>query len=155
MKADVERRERSQAEVIANQAKRLEELDKLYRCERQCVCTMVQKGGASCVICFTPHVSACTPTPPPVESPGLSPPTPPPLSLIQTPISIPPNAREESVMRKKIYNQIEDMKGKIRVYCRVRPILTFEKERGQKVAVDIPDELSIKLQWKDKAREFK
>ena len=34
-------------------------------------------------------------------------------------------------MRKKIFNQMEDMKGKIRVYCRVRPILQFEKDRGQ------------------------
>lgn len=34
-------------------------------------------------------------------------------------------------MRKKIFNQMEDMKGKIRVYCRVRPILQMEKDRGQ------------------------
>lgn len=27
--------------------------------------------------------------------------------------------------------QMEDMKGKIRVYCRVRPILQMEKDRGQ------------------------
>lgn len=26
---------------------------------------------------------------------------------------------------------MEDMKGKIRVYCRVRPILQMEKDRGQ------------------------
>ena len=50
--------------------------------------------------------------------------------------------------------QMEDMKGKIRVYCRVRPILKFEQERGQEVAVQMPDELSINLNWKDKKREF-
>ena len=26
---------------------------------------------------------------------------------------------------------MEDMKGKIRVYCRVRPILQMERDRGQ------------------------
>ena len=35
-------------------------------------------------------------------------------------------------MRKKYFNQMEDMKGKIRVYARVRPMLGFEAERGQK-----------------------
>ena len=92
LKEDVERKEKAQAELIANQAKRLEELEKLYK--------------------------------------------------------------EESITRKKLYNQMEDMKGKIRVYCRVRPLLQFEKDRGQEMAVNIPDELTINLNWKDKKREF-
>ena len=49
---------------------------------------------------------------------------------------------------------MEDMKGKIRVYCRVRPLLQFEKDRGQEMAVNMPDELTINLNWKDKKREF-
>ena len=40
--------------------------------------------------------------------------------------------QDESIMRKKYFNQMEDMKGKIRVYARVRPMLGFEAERGQK-----------------------
>ena len=92
LKSDVERREKAQAEIIGGQAKRLEELEKLYH--------------------------------------------------------------DESIARKKIYNAMEDMKGKIRVYCRVRPLLSFEKERGQEMAVEIPDELTINLKWKDKKREF-
>ena len=35
----------------------------------------------------------------------------------------------ERVLRKKYHNMIEDMKGKIRVYCRVRPLSSSEKER--------------------------
>eukprot|EP00983_Pelagomonas_calceolata_P012384 396843-Pelagomonas_calceolata.AAC.2 len=35
--------------------------------------------------------------------------------------------REEQVSRKRAFNMMEDLKGKIRVYCRVRPILNFEK----------------------------
>ena len=92
LKSDVERREKAQADLIQNQAKRLEELEKLYR--------------------------------------------------------------EENIQRKKIYNAMEDMKGKIRVYCRIRPMLSFERERGQEMAVEIPDELTINLKWKDKKREF-
>lgn len=91
-KEDVERREKAQAELIAGQAKRLEELDKLYR--------------------------------------------------------------DEALARKKIHNAMEDMKGKIRVYCRVRPMLDFERSRGQVMAIETPDELTIALQWKDKKREF-
>lgn len=33
----------------------------------------------------------------------------------------------EALMRKRLHNQIEDMKGKIRVFCRVRPISQQEK----------------------------
>jgi hypothetical protein len=92
MKEDVERREKAQAEVISQQAKRLEELDSLYR--------------------------------------------------------------DEAIMRKKIFNQMEDMKGKIRVYCRVRPVLKMELDRGQTEAVMIPDELTIGLNWKGQKREW-
>lgn len=92
MKEDVERREKAQAEVISQQARKLEELDSLYR--------------------------------------------------------------DEALARKKIHNAMEDMKGKIRVYCRVRPILKLEKDKGQTEAVSIPDELTISLNWKDKKREF-
>lgn len=92
LKDDVERREKAQAEVISQQAKRLEELDSLYR--------------------------------------------------------------DEAIMRKKIFNQMEDMKGKIRVYARVRPILQMEKDRGQVEALQIPDELTLALQWKGQKKEW-
>jgi hypothetical protein len=35
------------------------------------------------------------------------------------------------VSRKRAFNMMEDMKGKIRVYARVRPILKFETDKGQ------------------------
>jgi len=37
--------------------------------------------------------------------------------------------KKEMQLRKKYYNQIEDMKGKIRVYARCRPFATYEKEK--------------------------
>lgn len=36
------------------------------------------------------------------------------------------NYNSERMLRKKYYNMIEDMKGKIRVYCRVRPLSKSE-----------------------------
>lgn len=60
------------------------------------------------------------------------------------------------VTRKRLFNTIQDMKGKIRVFCRVRPMLDFESERGQKIAISIPDELTAAHFWKDekKQREY-
>ena len=62
--------------------------------------------------------------------------------------------QDESLMRKKVYNMMEDMKGKIRVYARVRPMLQFEGARGQRPAISIPDELTVEHMWKDKKREY-
>jgi len=33
---------------------------------------------------------------------------------------------DETLMRKRLHNIIEDMKGKIRVFCRVRPMSNSE-----------------------------
>ena len=57
-------------------------------------------------------------------------------------------------MRKKYHNQMEDMKGKIRVFARVRPLLKFEDQRGAKNALQIPDVLTLEHMWKDKKREY-
>ncbi|PNH02813.1 Kinesin-like calmodulin-binding protein [Tetrabaena socialis] len=94
LKADIERKEKQQAAIIDQQAKRLEELEKLYK--------------------------------------------------------------DEQISRKRYFNMMEDMKGKIRVYCRVRPMLTFELDKGQSAALLIPDELSVSHMWKDekKPREY-
>ena len=57
-------------------------------------------------------------------------------------------------MRKKYHNMMEDMKGKIRVFARVRPILKFETQRGANNALIIPDVLTLQHMWKDKKREY-
>jgi hypothetical protein len=41
----------------------------------------------------------------------------------------------ESEQRKLLHNKIEDMKGKIRVYCRVRPLNVNEMKRGSAVTI--------------------
>ena len=62
--------------------------------------------------------------------------------------------RREMLLRKKYYNSLEDMKGKIRVYCRMRPISSSEKsEHGGETAVSIPDEHSIDVTAQSGMRE--
>ncbi|CAK4090007.1 unnamed protein product [Aphanomyces euteiches] len=50
--------------------------------------------------------------------------------------------KEEQALRKKYYNTIEDMKGKIRVYCRCRPMSSSELERGCNSCVRFVDDVS-------------
>ncbi|GAQ87147.1 Myosin-related protein [Klebsormidium nitens] len=57
--------------------------------------------------------------------------------------------RDEQVLRKKYFNQIEDMKGKIRVFCRFRPLSGKESAEDQKMVVTAPDEFTVEHPWKD------
>lgn len=51
-----------------------------------------------------------------------------------------------------ILNELEDLKGKIRVYCRVRPLSTSEKEEESKssMSVEIVDQMSISVKGRIK-----
>lgn len=40
--------------------------------------------------------------------------------------------KEEQTKRKKLLNELEDMKGKVRVYCRIRPFSNKEKADPEK-----------------------
>ena len=53
---------------------------------------------------------------------------------------------QEASKRKKLHNQIEDMKGAIRVYCRIRPLSKTEIDRGNVDATEyLPDKCTIRL----------
>ncbi|CAI9780861.1 unnamed protein product [Fraxinus pennsylvanica] len=57
--------------------------------------------------------------------------------------------KEEQVLRKRYFNIIEDMKGKVRVYCRLRPLCgkeILEKERSVLTNVD---EFTVEHMWRD------
>ncbi|KAJ7953273.1 Kinesin-like calmodulin-binding protein like [Quillaja saponaria] len=57
--------------------------------------------------------------------------------------------KEEQVLRKRYFNTIEDMKGKIRVFCRLRPLSEneiFEKERDVLTSID---EFTVEHPWRD------
>ncbi|ONK70201.1 uncharacterized protein A4U43_C05F31310 [Asparagus officinalis] len=57
--------------------------------------------------------------------------------------------KEEQVLRKRYYNMVEDMKGKIRVYCRLRPLNEKEIVEREKNVVSSVDEFTVGHPWKD------
>lgn len=59
----------------------------------------------------------------------------------------------ERVLRKKYFNTIEDLKGKIRVYCRLRPLTSAEKRVQQSVA-DVVDPYTLVIHTPKGDREF-
>ncbi|CAI9110386.1 OLC1v1010396C1 [Oldenlandia corymbosa var. corymbosa] len=61
--------------------------------------------------------------------------------------------REEQVLRKRYYNTIEDMKGKIRVYCRLRPLSGKEIAKKEKNVLICADEFTVEHIWKDETKQ--
>lgn len=57
--------------------------------------------------------------------------------------------KEEQLLRKRYFNTIEDMKGKIRVYCRLRPMSEKEIAEKEGCAVTSSDEFTVEHPWKD------
>ncbi|GMI86293.1 ZWICHEL, KINESIN-LIKE CALMODULIN-BINDING PROTEIN, POTATO KINESIN-LIKE CALMODULIN-BINDING PROTEIN [Hibiscus trionum] len=57
--------------------------------------------------------------------------------------------KEEQVLRKRYFNTIEDMKGKIRVFCRVRPLNEKEMAENEKKVLIGLDEFTVEHPWKD------
>ena len=55
---------------------------------------------------------------------------------------------KETLIRKRLHNVIEDMKGKIRVFCRVRPMSDHELEIGSLPVVTITDQFTLKIRLK-------
>ncbi|XP_052196753.1 kinesin-like protein KIN-14E [Diospyros lotus] len=61
--------------------------------------------------------------------------------------------REEQVLRKRYFNTIEDMKGKIRVFCRLRPLSEKEITDKEKHVLTSLDEFTVEHQWKDDIKQ--
>lgn len=53
--------------------------------------------------------------------------------------------KEEQKKRRKLHNEIEDMKGKIRVFARVRPI-NSKDAGGNWNVIKIPDEMTCQIE---------
>jgi hypothetical protein len=51
----------------------------------------------------------------------------------------------EVMQRKKLHNIIEDMKGKIRVFCRVRPLSNQEQSLKSASIIKVADEYTLKF----------
>ncbi|MCJ1360762.1 MAG: hypothetical protein MMC33_010771, partial [Icmadophila ericetorum] len=63
--------------------------------------------------------------------------------------------RKEQLARKQLFNQIQELKGNIRVYCRVRPLSNREQD-SQLNAISFPDsnQLSIVNNEKKTSHQF-
>ncbi|PON82768.1 Kinesin-like protein [Trema orientale] len=57
--------------------------------------------------------------------------------------------KEEQLLRKRYFNTIEDMKGKIRVFCRLRPLNEKEIVEKEKDVITTLDEFTVEHPWKD------
>lgn len=57
--------------------------------------------------------------------------------------------KEEQVLRKRYFNTIEDMKGKIRVFCRIRPLTQIENVERERSVLTSLDEFTVQHPWKD------
>ena len=57
--------------------------------------------------------------------------------------------KEESALRKRYFNQIEDRKGKIRVFARTRPLSEKEKKENQAFSLAFPDAFTMEHPWRD------
>ncbi|XP_044509281.1 kinesin-like protein KIN-14E isoform X1 [Mangifera indica] len=57
--------------------------------------------------------------------------------------------KEEQTLRKRYFNTIEDLKGKIRVFCRLRPLNEKELVEKERNVLSSLDEFTVEHPWKD------
>ena len=62
--------------------------------------------------------------------------------------------KQEVSERKRLHNLVEDMKGKVRVFCRVRPLSKSEQERNCKSSVAVIDEFNVSIETKNGPKMF-
>jgi len=62
---------------------------------------------------------------------------------------------EEQALRKRYYNEIEDLKGRIRVYCRVRPMSKSELERNCQCIINVLDDMRVRLEHPDETNPLR
>ncbi|XP_037082971.1 kinesin-like protein KIN-14I [Pollicipes pollicipes] len=60
----------------------------------------------------------------------------------------------ERLLRKKYYNMMEELKGRIRVFCRLRPLNEMERRRGGAAAINCADEFTLCVDGDKGQREF-
>lgn len=52
---------------------------------------------------------------------------------------------EAEYTRKHIHNHVEDLKGSVRVFCRIRPLLKFEADHGHKSVLQKIDAMTLEV----------
>ncbi|XP_072447376.1 uncharacterized protein [Chiloscyllium punctatum] len=64
------------------------------------------------------------------------------------------NLNTEKTLRKKYCNMVEDLKGKIHVFCRTRPLSKSELTHGSQCIVQSPDEYTVTIKSSHGVKEF-
>ena len=64
--------------------------------------------------------------------------------------------KEEQTKRKKLLNELEDLKGKVRVYCRIRPFSNKEKADPEKKikCYTKTDEMSLSVGSRNRMKDY-
>jgi len=62
--------------------------------------------------------------------------------------------KKEQKMRKEYWNMMEDMKGKIRVFARCRPMAKYELERNCGQVIQFPDEFTLNVDSNKGSKQF-
>ena len=62
--------------------------------------------------------------------------------------------REEIDMRRKLHNTVQELKGNIRVYVRIRPLLQMEKDAGNFEAVEASSDQDLIVKRSGQRRDF-
>lgn len=62
--------------------------------------------------------------------------------------------RQEFEKRKRLHNQVLELKGNIRVLCRVRPLLDKEKSSGEDMPVKVLNEENVRVNSEKSDKEF-
>lgn len=80
------------------------------------------------------------------------------LMLVKDVEDIERKYKTEMKLRVKYFNELEDMKGKIRVYVRCRPFAEYEREKGNVQCVRFPDDTTVEVDvlkgGKKESRQF-
>lgn len=64
------------------------------------------------------------------------------------------NYNAERILRKKYFNMVEDLKGKIRVYCRVKPLTNNDVNKNISSALRSTDDYTLVVQTQRGDKEF-
>merc|ERR1719245_677306 len=62
--------------------------------------------------------------------------------------------KRELSLRRKYFNKVQELRGNIRVFCRVRPLLKFELDKGAKSCLTFPPEEDFVIKVDSGGEEF-
>jgi kinesin family protein C2/C3 len=62
--------------------------------------------------------------------------------------------KKEVEKRRKLYNELQELKGNIRVYCRVRPLSADEIANGDGHCASFPDEEMLVINHNGQKKTF-